>query len=214
MGTHVKGKDPPRTRRAERARLTRDRILRAATDLFLDLGYAAATIESIAARADVAVETVYSRFGNKARLVEAILEPAIVGADDGRDIFDQPEIAEIRQCRDQRVQVRLLSRFSRGILERTYTAHRILQTAAASDPNAAELQRRDTKRRSDGQRMYIEMLVANGPLRNGVSVGHAADTYSALSNPSTYAFLTRDQGWSADQFEEWLDDSLSQLLLP
>jgi len=210
----VKRQGRPRTRRAERAEETRRRIVQAAADLFLERGYASTTIDSIAAAADVAVETVYSRFGNKARLVEAILEPAIVGSDDGRDLFDRPEIGEIRDCPDQRVQVRLLAHFSSGILERTHTAHRILQTAAASDPNAADLQRRDTRRRTEGQRVYIDMLVQNGPLRDGLTFEQAADTYSALSNPATHGFLIRNRGWTPDQFERWLGDCLERLLLP
>lgn len=172
------------------------------------------TIEAIAARADVAVETVYSRFRNKANLLEAILEPAIVGVDDGRDLFDRPEIAEIRECKDQRAQLRLLARFSRGILERTHVPHGILRSAASSDPNAAELQRRDAKRRGDGQRVYIEMLIANGPLRDGLTAEDAAASYSVLSNPTTYALLVGERGWTADHFEQWLGDSLAALLLP
>ena len=94
MTPDVKTELRPRTRRAERAEQTRRRILDAATALFIEKGYTAATIDAIAAAADVAVETVYSRFRNKANLLEAILEPAIVGADDGRDLFERPEIAE------------------------------------------------------------------------------------------------------------------------
>ncbi len=214
MTPDVKSQSDRRTRRSERTEQTRRRILEAATALFDDKGYSLTTMEAIAARADVAVETVYSRFRNKANLLEAILEPAIVGATDGRDLFDRPEIAEIRDCKDQRTQVRMLARFSRGILERTYVPHRILRSAASADPNAAELQRRDTKRRGDGQRVYIDMLLANGPLRQGLTPDDAAATYSALSNPSTYALLVGERGWTSDHFEQWLGDSLTRLLLP
>lgn len=210
----VKSAVGPRTRRAERAEQTRRRILDAATALFTAKGYSATTIESIAAQADVAVETVYSRFRNKANILDAILGPAIVGSDDGRALFDLAEITAIRESRSQDSQIRLLARFSRGILERTHTAHRILQTAAASDPNAAELQRLDTARRCQGQRAYIDMLLANGPLRDGLTPDDAADTYSALANPATYTFLIVERGWSPDRFERWLGDSLSRLLLP
>lgn len=214
MASDVKSQSDRRTRRSERAEQTRRRIVEAATALFDEKGYSLTTIEAIAARADVAVETVYSRFRNKANLLEAILEPAIVGATDGRDLFDRPEIAGIRDCKDQRTQVRLLAQFSRGILERTYVPHRILRSAASADPNAAELQRRDAKRRGDGQRVYIEMLLANGPLRQGLTPDDAAATYSALSNPSTYALLVGERGWTPDHFEQWLGDSLTLLLLP
>ena len=137
-----------------------------------------------------------------------------MGSDDGRNLFDRAEIADIRECRDQGTQIRLLARFSRGILERTHSAHRILHTAAASDPNAADLQRRDTARRCEGQRAYIDMLLANGALRDGLTADDAADTYSALANPTTYMFLIVERGWSPDRFEQWLADSLARLLLP
>jgi AcrR family transcriptional regulator len=211
MVDDVKPPLAPRTRRAQKAAQTRQRILDAATSLFLERGYPATTIDAIAERADVAVETVYSRFGNKATLVEAILEPAIVGSHDGRDIFDRPEITRISSTTNQRDQIRQLAAFSRGILERTYVGHRILTSAAAADPNAAELQRRDTLRRLAGQRRYIEMLLAHGPLR--VSADHAAATYSALANPNTFALLTRDCGWGADDFQHWLEQTLAAALL-
>ncbi len=210
----VKRSSPGRTRRAEKAASTRRRIVEAATGLFLDRGYVATTMDAIAERADVAVETVDSRFGNKANVLGAILEPAIVGADDGRDIFDRPEIAAIDATRDQHSQLQQLAAFSRGILERSQVPHRILASAAGSDANAAELQRRDTVRRITGQRRYIEMLLQNGPLRTGMAPDVAAATYSALACPNTYTLLVRDCGWSPAQFQHWLEETLIRLLLP
>ena len=99
--------------------------MESATALFDSNGYALTTMDAIAERADVAVETIYSRFRNKANLLDAILEPAIVGVTDGRDLGDLPDLGAIRQCRDQRTQLRMLASFSRGILERTALAHRI-----------------------------------------------------------------------------------------
>lgn len=214
MSPLVKAQAERATRRSERAQQTRRRILDAATSLFEEKGYSMTTIEAIATRADVAVETVYSRFRNKANLLDAILEPAIVGLDDGGDLFDRPEVAEIRECEDQRAQLRLLTRFSRAILERTYVLHRILQSAASADTNAADLQRRDTERRGIAQRVYIDMLMANGPLRRGLTTEDAAATYSVLANPSTYALLVGERGWTPGHFERWLSDSLTVLLLP
>ena len=209
----VKRQPQRRTRRAERAEQTRRRILDAATALFTERGYSSTTIEAIAGQADVAVETVYSRFRDKANLLGAILEPAIVGDDDGRDVLDRPEMVEIRSCPDQHTQLLLLARFSRSILERTHTAHRILQSAAGSDASAAEMQRRDLMRRCDTQRAYIDILLGTGPLRDGLTRDAAADTYSALANPTTYAFLVQERSWTPDRFEHWLADSLTQLIL-
>lgn len=214
MADVVKKRPAPRTRRAEKAEQTRRRVLDAATALFAERGYAVTTMEAIAAHADVAVETVYSRFRSKANLLDAILAPAIVGSDNRGSLFDRPEIAEIRACTDQREQLRLLAHFSRTILQRTDQIHRILQIAASSDANAAQLQQRDRERRYRGQTQYIDMLLANGPLRSGLTPRDASDTYAALANPESYAFLTGERGWSPERFEHWLADSLTRLLLP
>jgi AcrR family transcriptional regulator len=205
---------PPRTRRADRAEETRRRILAAATALFTEVGFMGTTIEAIADRADVAVETVYSRFRTKANLLDAILAPAISGQTDGGSVFDRPEMVEIRSCSDQRRQLRMLAHFSRGILERTSQIHQILQSAVAVDANAADVQRADAEYRLQVQRRYIDILLVNGPLRAGLTLEVAADTYSALANPTTFAFFTRQRGWTTDQFEDWLGECLIRLLLP
>lgn len=210
----VKGRAKPRTRRAEQAERTRRHILAAASVLFLSRGYAAATIEAIAAEADVAVETVYARFGSKVGLLTAILGPAISGTDEHTSVLDRPELAEIRACSDQRRQLQLMARFSRAILQRTDQLHRILDTAASSDPKAAELRQADRESRYQSQRTYIDVLLANGPLRDGLTPEGAQATYATLASPETYAFLTGDRGWAPEQYEHWLADSLIRLLLP
>src|ERR1051326_4112338 len=81
---------PPRTRRADRAEATRRRIVEAAGSLFAERGYRATTIESIADAADVSVETIYKRFGNKAGLLKAAREVAVAGAPEAPDFFTFP----------------------------------------------------------------------------------------------------------------------------
>lgn len=204
----------PRILRTEQVQQTRQRIINAAEALFLGRGYAAATLQAVAAEAGVAVETVYSRFRNKTNLLSAILEKGLIGTEPGRDILEQPEIDEIRKSSDQREQLRHLAAFSRAILERTDVAHHILRSAAAVESAAAQLQQRDNVRRVEGQRVYIQLLLANGPLRDGLTSEEAADTYSALASPEIFAFLVGDRGWTADRFELWLAGTLSRTLLP
>lgn len=202
-----------RSRRSEQAARTRRRIVASATALFAEQGYAATTLESIARHADVSVETVYKRFGNKVALLEAIAEPAIVGADDGSGLFDRAEIDRIAASSDQRDQVRQLAAFSRSILERVHAVYAILVGAAAADPRAAELTRDHHHRRLQGQRAYIDLLLANGPLRPGLDAEEAAATYSALASPDNFGMLVHDLGWSADRFQQWLEDTLARVLL-
>jgi AcrR family transcriptional regulator len=210
----VKRERPARTLRAEQAELTRRRILDAAAALFAERGYAATTIDAVATQAGVAVETVYSRFGNKTGILDGILQPAVAGGEDRVPLLERPEIAAVRACSDQDEQLRQLARFSRSILQRTQHVQRILRSAAAVDEHASDLYRRDREHRLSTQRAYIDMLLANGPLRPGLTAAEAADAYSALANPDTYTFLTSERRWSPERFEEWLCDTLTHTLLP
>src|SRR3954462_952069 len=67
------------TGRRQQAGRSRAAVLDAAQQLFLDDGYAATTLASIAAAASVSVETVYKAFGSKAGLVRAIRDRALAG---------------------------------------------------------------------------------------------------------------------------------------
>jgi AcrR family transcriptional regulator len=209
----VNGPGPIRTRRAEQAKRTKTRILDAASFLFAEKGFAVTTIDAIAVEADVAVETVYSRFGNKATLLREILEVALMGNQPGIDILDLPEIAAIRALTDPHAQLHQLAHLSRSILERSAQGHRILRKAISADPVVAELEEQDEQRRHRVQTAYINMLLANGPLHTGLTSDDAAATYGALANPATYALLTTRRGWTADHYETWLHESLTLLLL-
>jgi AcrR family transcriptional regulator len=205
---------PARDRRARQAAATRARIIDEAGRLFAERGYAATTIDAIAAAADVAVETVYARFKNKRNLLAAYLDVSIVGDAEPVPLLDRPEVDAVRAATDQREQVRLLARVMRGVLERNAGVQAVLRTAVAVDPDLDTLLAEDDKRRKATQRAAAEMLASRGPLRDGLSIGEATDTMSAVANPETYGYLTRRRGWTPARFERWLAQSLTLLLLP
>jgi len=76
------------------ALLLRERILKAATELFLDEGYGSTTIEAVAARAGTSKRTFYDRFDDKSvlfaavvhRIIEQIRPPAEVPLLAGADL--------------------------------------------------------------------------------------------------------------------------------
>lgn len=205
---------PPRDRRARQAAATRARIVEAAGRLFAERGYAATTIDAVAAEADVAVETVYARFKNKRNLLAAYLDVSIVGDAEPVPLLDRPEVQAVVAATDQREQVRLLARLMRGVLERNAPVHAVLRTAVGVDPALDELVAEDDRRRKATQRAFVEIVSGRGPLRDGVSIRDATDTTSALGNPETYAYLTRRRCWTPGRYERWLAESLTLLLLP
>ena len=203
-----------RGRRARQAAATRQRIIDAAGRLFAEHGYTATTISAIAQEADVAVETVYARFKNKQNLLEAFLDQSIVGDAEPVPLLDRPAVQAVRAASDQREQLALLAQIMCGVLERNAPAHTVLRTAMAADAELDQLATTDDERRNATHRAFVEMLTNTGPLREGLSIGDAVDTMSALANPDTYAMLTRRRGWTRSRIERWLAESLTLLLLP
>jgi AcrR family transcriptional regulator len=205
---------PPRNRRARQAAATRARIVEAAGRLFAERGYAATTIDAVAAEADVAVETVYARFKNKRNLLDAYLDVSIVGDTEPVPLLDRPEVQAVTAATDQREQLQRLARIMRAVLERNASVHAVLRTAAAGAPELDALAAEDDRRRKATHRAFVEMLASRGPLRDGLSTSEATDTMSALANPETYSYLTRRRGWSPPRVERWLAENLTLLLLP
>jgi AcrR family transcriptional regulator len=65
-------------RRAETAAVTRDRILRAALELYREVGLARTTLKAVAERADVSRGTILHHFGDADGLLDAALESILV----------------------------------------------------------------------------------------------------------------------------------------
>jgi AcrR family transcriptional regulator len=65
--------------RAAQVELSRDRVLEAASSLFLTRGYAATSIAAIADRAGVVRETVYKLFGTKSGLLKRLYDVTVAG---------------------------------------------------------------------------------------------------------------------------------------
>jgi AcrR family transcriptional regulator len=205
----------PRTRRADAAEATRRRVLDAAVRLFVERGYHTTTIESIAAAADVSVETIYKRFGSKAGMLKAVRRAAVADAPEPPEFFSfpAPPIEDaLGTSTDPRVQLRTLAEFSARRLERLASFHRTLRSAGTGDPELGDYLAADHAARRERQRANIYAIAANGPLR--LAPDEAADSYSALANPDIYLLLTDHFGWSAERYRTWLVDAVMTLLQP
>src|SRR5690606_41839625 len=66
-------------KRAERARRTREKVIEAARELFVAQGYGATSLQEVADRAGVAVQTVYCVFRNKRTLFKDVVDTSIAG---------------------------------------------------------------------------------------------------------------------------------------
>ena len=205
---------PARSRRTERAEATRRRVVEAATRLFVERGYRATTIESVAHAADVSVETIYKRFGNKAGLLKAAREVAVAGAPEPQGFFTFPSYPideAISAAAGQEARLRTLAELSSRRLERLAPFHRMLRNAGTGDPELAEFVANDHANRRESQRANIRFIAEASPMR--LDVEEAADNYSALANPDVFLLLIDQFGWTAQTYREWLAETVIRLLL-
>jgi AcrR family transcriptional regulator len=211
----VKSRRPYRSRlRAEQAAQTRLRILEASGDLFAERGYGATTIDAVAARAGVAVDTVYAIFGTKKGMLSALIDLRVTGSGEGSDVLAGEGPRALRTVANQQ---QMLAGFAADIvprIERVRPIDDVMQSAGAIDVEIAELRARMQENRFSKLRTFIEWLAANGPLRRDVDVDGAATIAWTLTSPEVNRLLRDVRGWSAERYQEWLTATLVRLLLP
>jgi AcrR family transcriptional regulator len=196
--------------RQEQAAQTRLRILDSAGDLFLTKGYPSTTIREIAEGAGVAVDTVYATFGTKVRVLTALIDRRLAPAGQA-SVLDRPEALAVRDEPDQRRQIRLFADDMAQISERVRPMFEMLRVAAAVESEVAPVYHEMEEQRARNMRQAVEWIASSGSLR--VPIDRAVDVVWALASPDVARLLCDLQGWSSDDYAEWLDDALSRLLL-
>ena len=201
------------TRRAQKALATRRRILEAAETLFTRDGYATTTITAIADHADVAVQTVYAVFGTKRAVLSKLLASRAVGDDDATPLKDRDDWRAMESETDPRRQLELLAAIATRIGERMGALYDVLAGAAGSDPEIADMYRRQQRSRYNDQRRLARSLVRKDALRPGLSQAHATDIMWAIANPTMHHRLVAERRWTGDEYERWLAHALTCSLL-
>lgn len=200
--------------RQERARQTRAAIVQAAHRRFLSDGYASTTLAAVAVDAGVSVDTVYAVFGNKRGLLAAVMDVDVGGDDEPVAVLDRELPQRMRAESDQWTQIALFSTGMAGELARMRPLDDVLRSAAAVDPDvaAARHQQNDVQRHA-AMTAVVGWISARGPLREGLDEATAADVMWTLTSPEVHHMLLTTRGWSRDQYEAWLRETLERALL-
>jgi AcrR family transcriptional regulator len=201
-------------RRKAQAAETRLHIMESARRLFTERGYAGTAINTIALEAKVSPETVYSIFGSKRALLADVVGMSVLGDASPTPLLEQKGPQAVRRSKSQREQVRLFAADMRQIMQRVGPLFQIMHTAAATEPEIANLLGQLLEQRLEGMRAFIRMISANGPLRQATNVDAAAEAVWVLSSAEVHWLLTVDRGWSGDRYEKWLANILEGVLLP
>ena len=198
------------TRRREQARQTRLAVVRAAYELFVEVGYGRATIAAIAERAGVSAETVYAAFGSKAGLLARVWDVTVGGDDEDVLLHERPAFLAMRAEPDLRRRLEKMAALLVGLHERTVPFLLALQGAAAVEPAAAEMLAEVDRQRSQGMRLMAREAAATGQLR--VSEEECHDVLWSTNRGELWHHLVVERGWSRERFERWIAELWQRML--
>ena len=183
---------------------TEERIVAAAAELFLALGYTATTLEAVARRARVGARTVYLRFGTKVALFKRVVDVAIVGDTLPVDVLGRDWMQAALTAPTAAQRIAASAAVSRQIMERTGALFAVAQQAAAVEPLIAEAWQEGREQSRYANAVFWSRMADDGLLDPGVDLDWLIDTGSILAAAETYLLVTRMLGWDLDAYQEWL----------
>ncbi|PWK80956.1 TetR family transcriptional regulator [Lentzea atacamensis] len=204
---------PVKPTRAERARQTRRRMIDAARGLFVGQGYAATTMDQIAAEAGVAVQTVYYTFRTKGQLLAEVVEVTAAGEDHPVPVPARAWVREMLSATSGQRVLALGVEHGTAIYERVAALWPAVGAAAAADPAVNDYWRGVTTDRRSGQRAMVARIAELGELRPGLGVDRATDLVVVLVGHDVYHGLVEDARWSVTAYRAWLFTTLAGQLL-
>jgi len=191
--------------RAQRAAETKALLIRAATDLFTDRGWAGTGMRDVAREAGVAVETLYSHYPSKRKLLDAVVDQAVVGDDAPVAVAERPEFLALGRGR-RRERIAAAATLVTTIHERTAPFARLIREAAASDAEIAGVLRDTRERQRADIAAGLALVLGRAPTtaeRDGVW---------AILGLEVHDLLRRESGWSRDDYERWVSETMARLL--
>jgi len=180
------------TLRQAQTALTEQRIVAAATDLFLADGYVATTLEAVARRARVAARTVYVRFGTKAALFKRVIDVAVVGDTEPVDVLGRDWMIEAMTA--------------------PTLAGRIAGGAAVVEPLIAGHWQQGREQTRHAQTVFWTRVADDGLLPPGVDLTWLIDTATVIAAAETYLLVTRMLGWNLDAYQAWVAATWTRML--
>ena len=193
---------------------TEQRILTAATELFLAHGYLATTLEAVARRAQVGARTVYLRFGTKAALFKRVIDVAIVGDAEPVDVLGRDWMQAALTAPTAAERIAASAAAGRKIMERTGALFAVAQQAAAVEPLIAGFWQQGREQTRQVITIFWTRMADDGLLDPAIDLTWLINTTNILAAAETYLLTTRITGWDLDAYERWQVRTFSQLMAP
>jgi AcrR family transcriptional regulator len=196
--------------RRARAQDQREAVLDVASRLFVERGYVATTVESIAQETAVSEATIYKSYGGKAGLVRLLCDRALAGA--GPRPAEERSNA-LRASTDPRQIVEGWAALTAEISPRASPLLLLLRTAAYHDEDAAALHEELDRARLTRMAENARHLFDAGHLRDDVAVRDARDVLWLCSSPELYELMVLRRRWPLTKFSRFIAATMTAALL-
>ena len=183
---------------------TEQRILAAATELFLADGYVATTLEAVAKRAQVGARTVYLRFGTKAALFKRVVDVAVVGDTEPVDVLGRDWMQAALTAPTAAERIAASAAAARQIMERTGALFAVAQQAAAVEPLIAAQWQLGREQTRYAHAVFWTRMAEDGLLDPVLDLDWLIDTSTILAAAETYLLIRRLTSWDLDTYQDWL----------
>lgn len=194
-------------KRREGAETTRARVLRAALSLFARQGIDGVTIAAIARSARVSAPTVYALYRSKAGILRALMKGALFGP---RYQAARERLAGVT---DAAALIALTAAVARSIYESESEELGLLRGAAAFSPALRRMEREFEALRFTLQEERVRLLFAQSRAKRGLTLERARHILWMYSSRDVYRMLVRECGWTPDQYQTWLSETLVAALV-
>lgn len=190
---------------------TEERILAAATKLFLANGYVATTLAAVADAADVGTRTVYVRFGSKAELLKRVVDVAIVGDTLPIDVMGREWAAIATSAPTLAERIDALAHGARGIMGRAGGVLRVAQEAAVTEPLIAKQWQLGREATRNSFRVIFTKAAEDG-LIDRARLEWTIDTAAIIGAAETYLLAQTMLHCDLDTYEAWIRETFTLLL--
>jgi AcrR family transcriptional regulator len=165
------------------------------------------TIAAIAGAAGVAASTIYATFKSKEGILRALMEASLFGP-----AFQQAQ-ALLSGVADPLRQIEATAQVARAIYDGERQDLGMIRHASGFSPALRAVEQEFESRRFAMQQARITALFAAGRARPGLTEDEARRIMWLLTGRAVYQALVQDGGWTADRYQDWLQDTLlSQLV--
>lgn len=193
--------------RQMQAQKNRERVLASAKKLFESHGFNKVTIEQIALEAKVSAPSIYAIFRSKSGILRAVIDTALPPKE--REAL----IHKAKGETSHEKRLKITAAISRQIYDAEHTQLGSLQNASILDPLFKKLEVEREQRRYARLEESVNIMAEENGFAQGLTTAKARDILWAFTGRDLYRLLVIERGWSSDEYEVWLGETLIKSLM-